>query len=83
MALVVAAGVVAAQLAISRSTVDGGGVMRNTGGSFELCGTIGQPNAGVLVNGNRSRQWTFHVCHDRQVVEKEPKWLLGPRARED
>ncbi len=27
-------------------TVDGGGVMRSTSGSFELSGTIGQPDAG-------------------------------------
>jgi hypothetical protein len=33
---------------ISRSTVDGGGVMFSTGGSFELSGTIGQPDAGVM-----------------------------------
>jgi len=29
---------------ISRSTVDGGGAMRSTGGEFELSGTIGQPD---------------------------------------
>ncbi len=27
-------------------SVDGGGVMRSTGGDFELSGTIGQPDAG-------------------------------------
>jgi len=31
---------------ITRSTVDGGGVMRSTKGGFELSGTIGQPVAG-------------------------------------
>ena len=36
---------------IARSTVDGGGAMRNTGGDFELSGTIGQPDAGLLVGG--------------------------------
>ena len=36
---------------ISRSTVDGGGVMRSTGGGLELSGTIGQPDAGVLTGG--------------------------------
>lgn len=33
---------------ITRSTIDGGGVMHSTGGAFELSGTIGQPDAGVL-----------------------------------
>jgi len=37
---------------ITRSTIDGGGVMRSTGGAFELSGTIGQPDAGVLTGGN-------------------------------
>ncbi len=33
-------------------TVDGGGVMRSTGGDFELSGTIGQPDAGVMSGGD-------------------------------
>ncbi len=33
---------------ISRPTIDGGGTMRSTGGDFELSGTIGQPDAGVM-----------------------------------
>jgi len=37
---------------ISRSTIDGGGVMQSTGGEFELSGTIGQPDAGVLSGGD-------------------------------
>ena len=36
---------------ITRSTIDGGGVMRSTGGEFELSGTIGQPDAGALSGG--------------------------------
>jgi len=36
---------------ITRSTIDGGGAMRSTGGEFELSGTIGQPDAGVLSGG--------------------------------
>lgn len=31
---------------ITRSTVDGGGVMHSQAGGFELSGTIGQPDAG-------------------------------------
>ena len=33
---------------ISRSTIDGGGVMFSVGGDFELSGTIGQPGPGVV-----------------------------------
>ena len=33
---------------ITRSTIDGGGAMRSAGGDFELSGTIGQPDAGVM-----------------------------------
>jgi hypothetical protein len=32
-------------------TVDGGGAMWTTGGAFELSGTIGQPDAGVVLTG--------------------------------
>ena len=35
---------------ISRSTIDGGGVMFSTGDDFELSGTIGQPDAGVMLS---------------------------------
>jgi hypothetical protein len=37
---------------ITRSTIDGGGVMRSTGDAFELSGTIGQPDAGVMAGGD-------------------------------
>ncbi len=36
---------------ITRSTIDGGGTVRATGGPFELSGSIGQPDAGVAVGG--------------------------------
>lgn len=36
---------------VTRHTIDGGGVMRSTGGSFELSGTLGQPDAGVAAGG--------------------------------
>ncbi|UCC29652.1 MAG: hypothetical protein JSU86_15785 [Phycisphaerales bacterium] len=38
-------------LEINRSTIDGGGAMFSTGGDFELSGTIGQPDAGVMQGG--------------------------------
>jgi hypothetical protein len=41
-----------AQFEIARSTIDGGGVMRSTGGEFDVSGTIGQPDAGVLTGGD-------------------------------
>lgn len=34
---------------MTRSTIDGGGVMRSTGDDFELSGTIGQPDASVMM----------------------------------
>ena len=37
---------------ITRSTIDGGGVMQSTGGEYELSGTIGQHDAG---KGSRAR----------------------------
>ncbi len=37
-----------AQLQLSRSTIDGGGATRSTGGVYTLGGTIGQPDAGRL-----------------------------------
>jgi hypothetical protein len=38
--------------AISWWTVDGGGATVSTGGGYSLGGTIGQPDAGVLVGGS-------------------------------
>jgi hypothetical protein len=37
---------------LSWHTVDGGGIMFSTGGDFELSGTIGQPDAGVMAGGD-------------------------------
>lgn len=36
----------------SRWTVDGGGAMHCTGGDFDLSGTIGQPDTGVMTGGD-------------------------------
>ena len=35
-------------------TVDGGGHLFSTGGEFELSGTVGQPDAGIMTGGNFS-----------------------------
>jgi hypothetical protein len=40
--------VTASEFELSRHTVDGGGVMRSTGGESELSGTIGQPDTGIM-----------------------------------
>ncbi|UCC31665.1 MAG: hypothetical protein JSU86_05175 [Phycisphaerales bacterium] len=37
---------------ISRSTIDGGGAMFSTGADFELSGTVGQPDAGIMSGGD-------------------------------
>lgn len=37
---------------LMRSSLDGGGVMRSTGGNLELSATIGQSDAGVMIGGN-------------------------------
>jgi len=42
---------VADDFEISRSTIDGGGVMHSTGGEFELSGTVSQHDAGALSGG--------------------------------
>ena len=40
-----------AEFDLSWHSIDGGGVMRSTGGDFELSGTIGQPDAGRMSGG--------------------------------
>ena len=38
-------------LAIDWFTIDGGGAMASVGGSFEVSGTIGQPDADIMAGG--------------------------------
>ncbi|MFO0837955.1 MAG: hypothetical protein U1D55_05465 [Phycisphaerae bacterium] len=45
-------GTAQAQYDLSWFTIDGGGAMFTTGGSFTLSGTIGQPDAGVMSGGS-------------------------------
>ncbi len=40
-----------AEFDLTRYTIDGGGIMRSTGGGFELSATTGQPDTGVLTAG--------------------------------
>jgi len=74
---------------ISRSTIDGGGVMNSTGGAFELSGTIGQPDAGLMTGGafGLSGGFWFRLaptdCNDDGLVdfldyETYTVCLLGP-----
>ncbi len=48
LSLIAATFAVAQDFDLSWFTIDGGGEMFSTGGDFELRGTIGQPDAGVL-----------------------------------
>ncbi len=51
--LIISAGfAVAEDFELSRSTTDGGGVMFSSGADFELSGTIGQPDAGIMSGGD-------------------------------
>jgi len=48
LAILLCGSLIADEFEITRSTIDGGGAMRSTGGDFELSGSIGQPDAGAL-----------------------------------
>ncbi|MHC4696038.1 MAG: hypothetical protein ACYTFA_04765 [Planctomycetota bacterium] len=56
LVVVLSAGIVAGAFAqdfdLRRFTIDGGGVMSSSAGDFELSGTIGQPDSGVLRGGD-------------------------------
>ena len=60
---------------LSWHSIDGGGVIKSTGGDFELSGTIGQPDAGLLTGGDfeLSGGFWFKVvpsdCNDDGVVD--------------
>jgi hypothetical protein len=45
------AGPTGGAFSIPWSTIDGGGVINSSGGSFTLSGTIGQPDAGPTMSG--------------------------------
>jgi hypothetical protein len=50
-ALAVGSAALADEFTLDWRTVDGGGVIWTIGGNFELGGTIGQPDAGVMIGG--------------------------------
>ncbi len=77
------------QYEIARSTINGGGVMRSTGGEFEMSSTIGQPDAGVMYGGDFQLTGGFWSespptdCNDDGIVslldhETLTACLLGP-----
>lgn len=63
--LVVSA-VLADDLAVDWYSIDGGGVMHSTGGGFVLSGTVGQPDAGVVMTGGEFELsggfWAVPAC---------------------
>ena len=92
MAVTTAAMVVAAgepEFEMTRSTIDGGGVMRSTGDDFELSGTIGQPDAGTMTGDDYELSGGFWFglaptdCNEDGLVslfdhESFTACLLGP-----
>ncbi len=80
---------VAQDFELTRNTFDGGGVMRSTGGNFEMSGTIGQPDAGVMYGGDFQLTGGFWFelpptdCNDDGIVslldhESFTACLTGP-----
>ena len=64
---------VAQDYAIDWYTIDGGGEMASSGGDFEVSGTIGQPDAGVMSGGDFEVVGGFWAIKARLVlVSTEP-----------
>jgi hypothetical protein len=54
-------------------TIDGGGLMWTTGGNYELSGTIGQHDAGVIMTGG-----SFELLGGFWAAGRgAPEWCLG------
>lgn len=91
MAVVIVGTAMGGDFEIIRTTIDGGGVVRSTGGEFELSGTIGQPDAGTMIGGEfeLAGGFWFEVpptdCNDDGLVslldhETFTVCLLGPNG---
>jgi len=74
---------------MTRSSIDGGGVMRSAGNDYELSGSIGQPDAGTMTGGGFELAGGFWFesppadCDDDGLVslfdhETLTSCLLGP-----
>jgi hypothetical protein len=70
--LIVAMTARAADFTIDWWTMDGGGAMGTSGGSYELSGTIGQPDAGVALSGGN-----FELTGGFWFATPSPQWCLG------
>jgi hypothetical protein len=53
-------------------TIDGGGESWTTGGDFALAGTVGQPDAGAVMQGG-----PFALTGGFWVAAGSPQWCLG------
>ena len=79
LALLLAVGAFAQNFEIPWSTVDAGGTISCTGGSFELSGTIGQPDAGPDAQGAGSG--LSRRSHRREAqATGDPERPTHPRA---
>ena len=87
--VVLVAGAGPSDFEITRSTIDGGGEMHSTGNDFERSGTIGQPDAGVMVGDDFELTGGFWFglpptdCNEDGLVsmfdhENFTSCLLGP-----
>ena len=76
---------------MTRSSIDGGGVMRSSGDGFELSGSIGQPDAGCMAGDDFELKGGFWFevpptdCNDDGLVslldhEVFTVCLLGPNG---
>lgn len=62
------------------NTIDGGGVMFSTGGDFELSGTVGQPDAGTMSNGDIELTGGFWVGPSAECDTVQPFIVHGYSA---
>ena len=62
---------------VSWHTIDGGGEMSSSGGGFELAGTIGQPDAGVMTGGGFEITGGFWVVPPpvTGACSRDPEWV--------
>jgi hypothetical protein len=72
LAMLFAATALADELSLDWYTVDGGGDLWTTGGTYELSGTIGQPAAGVTMTGG-----SFELIGGFWALPTAPSTLVG------